>query len=172
MVKKLKSKELLKRLDNLQHMMKHKDSESVYVSVEEWLETTETETETFIEYCKKRTKSKNHDTVVLIDDMILETDMYLDLDCILVLSKDEVSEFVKLTNSSEEFMKKYIEAFEDLYVVKGNGDRVPIMQEAMLKNSSTFVKDFYEQYKVLSVEELVERYKDQRFFEKNRGGKN
>lgn len=170
MVKKLKSKELLKRLDNLQHMMKYKDSESVFVSVEEWIETTGTET--FIEYCEKRMKSKTHDTVILIDDMILESDMYLELDCILVLSKDEVSEFIKLTNSSEEFMKKYIEAFEDLYVIKENGNRIPEMQETILKNSSAFVKDFYEQYKILSVEELVERYKDKRFFSKNRGGIN
>lgn len=166
MVKKLKNKELLKRLDKLQHMMNRKESEPVFVSLKEWLETTETETETFIEYCKKRMKSKTHDIVVLIDDTILETDMYLDLDCILVLSKDEVSEFVNLTNSSEEFMKKYIEAFENLYVVKGNGNRVPIMQESLLNNCNEFINDFYEQYKILSVEELVERYKDQSFLKK------
>lgn len=165
MVKKLKSKELLKRLDNLQHQMKRKDSESVFVSVEEWIETTGTET--FIEYCEKRMKSKSHDTVVLIDDLILQTDMYLDMNCILVLPKDEVSKFIKLTNSSEEFMKKYIEAFEGLYVIKGNGNRVFEIQETILKNSSAFVKDFYEQYKILSVEELVERYKDKRFFSRN-----
>lgn len=165
MVKKLKSKELLKRLDNLQHMMKRKDSESVFVSVEEWIETTGTET--FIEYCEKRMKSKTYDTVVLVDDMILESDMYLELDCILVLSKDEVSEFIKLTNSSEEFMKKYIKAFERLYVVPAENKHSESRQKLILDNSSTFVKDFYEQYKVLSVEELVERYKNQRFFLKN-----
>lgn len=169
-VRNAKNKELLKRLDNLHHLMKHKDSESVFVSVEEWIETTGTET--FIEYCEKRMKSKSHDAVVLIDDMILETDMYLDLSCILVLSKDEVSEFIKLTNSPDEFMKKYIDAFENLYVVKGNGNRVPEMQKSLLSNCNEFINDFYEQYKILSVEELVERYKDQRFFSKNRRGTN
>lgn len=165
MVKKLKSKELLKRLDNLHHMINRKDSESVFVSVQEWIETTGTET--FIEYCEKRMKSKTHDTVILIDDLILETDMYLSLDCILVLSKGDVSEFIKLTNSPEEFMKKYIEAFEKLYVVPVEDKHSESRQKLILDNSSAFVKDFYEQYKVLSVEQLVERYKDQRFFLKN-----
>lgn len=146
-------------------MMNRKDSESVFVSVQEWVETTETET--FIEYCEKRMKSKTHDTVILIDDLILETDMYLNLDCILVLSKDEVSEFIRLTNSPEEFMKKYIEAFEKLYVVPAEYKHSESRQKLILDNSSAFVKDFYEQYKVLSVEQLVERYKDQRFFLKN-----
>lgn len=171
MVKKLKSKELLKRLDNLQHMMKHKDFESVFVSIEEWIASDEDEDENFIEYCERLTNYKTK--TILIDDLILQTNMYLDMNCVFAQSKKFVKELIELSITSEtEFLKKYILAFEDLYVVKGNGNRVSIMQEAMLKNSGAFVKDFYEQYKVLSVEELVERYKDQRFFEKNRGGKN
>lgn len=171
MVKKLKSKELLKRLDNLQHQMKRKDSESVFVSIEKWIASDEDESENFIEYCERLTNYKTG--TVLIDDLILQTDMYLDMNCVFAQSKKFVKELIELSTTSEtEFLKKYILAFEDLYVVKGNGNRVPEMQKSLLSNCNEFINDFYEQYKILSVEELVERYKDQRFFSKNRRGTN
>lgn len=164
-VRKVKNKELLKRLDKLHDMMKFKDSESVFVSIEKWIASDEDESENFIEYCERLTNYKTG--TVLIDDLILQTDMYLDMNCVFAQSKKFVKELIELSTTSEtEFLKKYILAFEDLYVVKGNGNRVPEMQEAILKNSSSFVNDFYEQYKILSVEELVERYKDQSFFNK------
>ena len=160
MVRKLKNNELLKRLDKLQDLMKYKASEPVLVSIQEWLDSTGTDS--FIEYCEKQLHSKSPNSFLLIDDLILETGMYLNLECVMILSKDEVSKFVELAVSSEErFMEEYIEAFERMYVVP---DKELSNQESILKKSGAFVNDFYEQYKVLSVEQLVERYKDQKFF--------
>ena len=165
MVRKSKNKEFLKRLDKIQSEMKQKSSETVLVSVEDWLETTGTET--FVEYCERQLEFKSPGTTVIIDDFILQTDMYLDLKCIVVLSKAEVKKFIELATSSEiDFMKNYIEAFEKLYVVRGDNRFSKNSQESILKYSSSFVKDFYKQYKVLSIEQLVERYKDQSFFKK------
>ena len=165
MVRRSKNKELLKRLDEIQSKMKRKSTETVLVSVEDWLETTGTET--FVEYCEKQLEFKSPGTTVIIDDFILQTDMYLDLKCIVVLSKDEVKKFIKLATSSEiDFMKNYIEAFEKLYVVRGDNRASKNSQESILKYSGSFVKDFYKHYKVLSIEQLVERYKDQSFFKK------
>ena len=158
MVRKLKNKELLKRLDKLQDLMKYKVSEPVLVSIQEWLDSTGTES--FIEYCEKQLHSKSPNSFLLIDDLILETGMYLNLECVMVLSKDEVSKFVELAASSEErFMEEYIEAFERMYVVPDEST-----QESILKKSGAFVNDFFEHYKALSTERLVERYKDQKFF--------
>ena len=158
MVRKLKNKELLKRLDKLQDMINNKASEPVLVNIQEWLDSTGTES--FVEYCEKRLQHKSPNSFLLIDDLILETGMYLNLECVMVLSKDEVSKFVELAASSEErFMEEYIEAFERMYVVPDGST-----QESILKKSGAFINDFFEQHKILSTEQLVERYKDQKFF--------
>lgn len=161
MVRKSSNKEFLNRLTKLQDMLNKNSSFVVLVDIKNWLESDEEET--FIEYCKRLTKNKSE--TVIVDDLILQTDMYLQLDCILVQNRAFVKDLIQLSSVSEvNFMKKYIDAFEDLYVVKGSGNRTPILQKAMLENASDFVKDFYEHYKILPIDELVERYKDQKFF--------
>ena len=45
-----------------------------------------------------------------------------------------------------------------------NALRYDVLADVFSENKCLFYKDFLEHYKVLSIEELVERYKDQRFF--------
>ena len=147
----------------MQSKVNMKSSEPVLVDMEKWLESEHDDEETFIEYCERLTKNKTNN--VIVNELILETDMYLQSDCIFAQSKDFIKQLVESASVSEaEFLKRYIVAFEDLYVVKGTGRKIDILQNSMLNNASDFVKDFYEHYKVLPIDELVERYKDQKFF--------
>ena len=162
MVRKAKNKELLKRLQKLQGIANKKSTQPIVIDLADWLECSDELDEKFVKYCDELTKNKA--CTVLIDTMILQTDMYLDLECICILSRGEIKEFANLAKSSEiEFLKKYISAFENLYVVKGSSKNVLIMQQSLLKQSSKFVQDFFEHYKILSVEELAKRYKDVSF---------
>ena len=156
------NKELYKRLEKLHGMINKKSSEAIVINLADWLEYSDDMDERFVDYCDEITKNKVG--TVLIDTMILQTDMYLELDCICILSRGDIKAFVNLSKTSEiEFLKKYIDAFERLYVIKGNGKNVPIKQKKLIEQSSEFVKDFFEHYKILSIEELVERYKDPKF---------
>ena len=81
-----------------------------------WLESSKKES--FMEYCERIVK--NDVSVVIVDDMVLQTEMYLQFDCIYVQTKEFVKELIQLLSISEtEFLKKYMAAFEDFYSVEG-----------------------------------------------------
>lgn len=207
MVKRATNKELLKRLDKLQSMVKVKSSESVLVVLEDWIESKIDGT--FSDYIESKLKGKAADVTVIIDDMLLETDMYLPCELIFDSTKDVIKKFVKAAGESNEiqFMKMFIELFEEAFDLHDVLDReyymttpklnflhhstyecgrwltdeelrqrhyerelqysasgFDICSEIFTESGSLFYKDFLEHYKILTVEELVERYKDQRFF--------
>lgn len=212
MVKRAVNKDLLKRLDRLQSMVKMKSSESVIIVLEDWIKSKETGK--FSDYIKKSLLNKSDDTTVIIDDMLLETDMYLPCELIFDSTKDVIKKFVKAAGESDEvqFMKLFIELFEEAFDLHDIPDReyymttpklnfmhqsvreggrwltdeelrqrhyeselqhsassFDICSDIFTESGSLFYKDFLEHYKILSVEELVERYKDQRFFHMMKG---
>lgn len=135
---------------------------------------------------------------VILDDMILQTDMYLPTDIILYKGKETIRKFINLAlnHNEEEYMKAYIELFDKEFGIsepdfehwiKGIGEydyRYNNVEEQekynnwlknkyqesfdavknLLAEHDSTLADFFENYKKLSIEELVERYKDKRFF--------
>jgi len=135
---------------------------------------------------------------VILDDMILQTDMYLPTDIILYKGKETIRKFIDLAlnHNEEEYMKAYIELFDKEFGIsepdfehwiKGIGEydyRYNNVEEQekynnwlknkyqesfdavknLLAEHDSTLADFFENYKKLSIEELVERYKDKRFF--------
>ncbi len=206
MVKMTRNKELLKRLEALQVIANRKcSSEVIYIDLEEFLASKFSDFETFF---KEKTKKSSDDTVVIVDDMPLQVNIYLDTDLILSSPKDVILKFFKAAEKNDEieYMKLYIQLFEEAFDLKDipskeyfmtdpslnflNGslfadgkhwteeehrerywemevseiaDKFDVYAEVFAK-MSPFYKDFMEHFKILSVEELVERYKDQRFF--------
>ena len=207
MIKRARNKELLKRLDKLQSIVITKTTEAVIIDLETWLKSKEKGK--FSDYIKRLLANKSDDTTVIIDNMLLETSMYLPCELIYDSPKDVIKKFVKAASESDDiqFMKMFIELFEEafdlhdvpdreyfmttptlnfLHNAHGDGTRFLTDEEARqryyemeLEHSAScfdicsdifteagnlFYKDFLEHFKLLSVEDLVERYKDQRFF--------
>ena len=205
MIKKTRTKELLKRLEALQTVANKKNASVVLIDLEEYMSSSFNNFEDFI---KDKTKKTSDDAVVIIDDMVLQVDVYLDMDLILSSSKDVIAEFIQASehNDEIEYMKLYIQLFEESFDLKNIPSKEHFMTDPsfnFLKNShscngkmmseaecrekfwemevrenaakfdvyaqvfadmSPFYKDFLKHYRILSVGELVERYKDQRFF--------
>lgn len=156
MVKKSTNKELIKRLNKLQCMANRKSSEPVLVNIEKWLESNDEGT--FNDYIEKMLKNKSANVTLIIDDMSLQTDLYIPSDLIYLADKSIVKEFVKAANETDEmqFMKLYVKLFEDLFD--------DTCTDVFLESKLPFYKDFLQHYKVLSFEELIARYKTQKFF--------
>lgn len=207
MIKKAKTKELLKRLDSLQAIANKKSASPVLVSLEEWMKSKEQGT--FCDYINKKLQNKSPDSTVIIDDMILSIDIYLPTQLLFDADKDTVKKFVQAASERDEnlFMELYIQVFEEMFELNDipdkeyymttpilnflhhslwkdgrwltdeelreqhyescladNALRYDVLADVFSENKCLFYKDFLEHYKVLSIEELVERYKDQRFF--------
>lgn len=207
MVKRTRNKELLKRLDKLQSMVITKATEVVIIDFETWFKSKEKGK--FSDYIRRTLANKPDDITVIIDDMLLETSMYLPCELIYDSPKDVIKKFVKAASESDEiqFMKMFIELFEEafdlhdvpdreyfmttptlnfLHNALGDGTRFLTDEEArqqyyerelwssalsfdtcsevFTEAGNLFYKDFLDHFKLLSVEELVERYKDQKFF--------
>lgn len=153
MVKKAKTKELLKRLDNLQAMMNRKSDAVVVATLDDWLESDEEGT--FNDYINRKT-SKMSNATILIDDMIIAIDIYLPTEFLYDIDdKTVMQKFVDATSNEDkkEYMKLYIQVFDEMF------------SDAEISCSEkSFYHDFIEHYKTMSIEKLVERYEDQRFF--------
>ena len=198
---------MMQRLELLQAMADKESSEPVVVGVESWLESKDKGT--FADYIEKQLKNKSSDVTLIIDDLILETGMYIPTDILFDAEKAVVKEFVKAASESDEikFIKLYTELFEELFELGDIPDRnyymttpklscshesqfeggkwltdeelrqkryeqdlrynalsYDVCAEVFSKSNLSFYKDFLDHYKVLPIEQLVERYKDQQFF--------
>ena len=207
MVKRTRNKDLLKRLDKLQSMVITKTGDAVIIDFETWFKSKEKGK--FSDYIRRTLANKPDDITVIIDDMLLETSMYLPCELIYDSPKDVIKKFVKAASESDEiqFMKMFIELFEEAFDLHDVPDREYFMttpelnclhqshfengrwltdeevrqryyerelwssalsfdtcSEVFTEAGNLFYKDFLDHFKILSVEELVERYKDQRFF--------
>lgn len=151
MIKKSR-KELMKRLNDLQGMMNKKTDVVICVSLEDWIEGDFHGT--FNDYINMKVKGLA-DATVLVDDMLLDTPLYVPVEFLFDSEKDIMKALVKAASDSDEkeFMKLYLQVFDEMFADK----------EVKAKNDS-FYQDFMEHYKTLSIEELVERYEDRRFF--------
>lgn len=158
MVKKTVNKELLKRLDRLQSIVNVKSFESIIIGLNDWIESNSDGT--FNDYIESKVKNKSQDVTLIIDDMLLSCDLYIPTDLIFDAEKQTVKEFVKAATESNEirFMELYISLIEEYF-------DLDVLETDIFSNSKMqFYKDFLEHYKILSIDELVERYKDQKFF--------
>ena len=207
MVRKSTTRELLKRLDNLQAMAKMKSSEPVLICLDEWLASNEQGT--FCDYIDMKLQNKSDNVVIIIDDMLISIDIYLPTQLLYYSDKEQVKKFVQATDEADEkrYMEMYIQVFEELFELDDIPDKqyfmttptlnclhhshwsngrwltdeevrerfyekrlaentmkYDVLADVFSESNYLFYKDFLEHYKVLSIEELVERYKDQRFF--------
>lgn len=99
-------------------------------------------------------------TPVIFDNMILECcDMYLPLDIICHQRKEVIKAFIDLSIAEDEigYMELYLDLCSFLFEQEDEKTNAYIASEPVLM-------DIHKNYKALSVEELIERYKDQRFF--------
>lgn len=168
MVKRTRNKELLKRLEALQVIANRKCSETVFIDLKEWVESSDSGR--FINYVCRFLKNKSKDVTLIIDDLILETSMYLDTSILYNENKESIKQFVNFASTKDDisFMKKYIEVFETVFMTDYSSyqdlqEKYDDTKSKLIENND-FFQDFLEHFKMLSVEELVERYKDQRFF--------
>ncbi len=151
MIKKSR-KELLKRLNDLQDMMNRKNDTVIYASLEDWMDSDDQGT--FNDYINKQVKGLA-DATVLVDDMLLDTPLYVPVTFLFDTDKDTMKTLVKAASESDEkeFMKIYIQVFDEMFA-----------DNEIHAKEGSFYQDFMEHYKSLSIEELVERYEDRRFF--------
>lgn len=153
MVRKSTTRELLKRLDNLQAMMQRKSAGVLVISIEEYLASNESGT--FSEYITEKTAGMSDDTKLLIDDMSIAIDLYIPSYPLFETDKNTMQKLVRATGSQDKrrYMEIFVQVFESLF--EGNTEPV---------KDGTFCKDFMEHYKTMSADELVERYENQKFF--------
>ena len=153
MVRKSTTRELLKRLDNLQALMQRKSAGVLVISIEEYLASDESGT--FSEYITEKTAGMSDDTKLLIDDMSIAIDLYIPSYPLFETDKNTMQELVRATGSQDKrrYMEIFVQVFESLF--EGNTEPV---------KDGTFCKDFMEHYKTMSADELVERYENQKFF--------
>lgn len=153
MVKRTATRELLKRLDNIQTLMQRKSVGVLMVSIEEYL--TSDGSGTFSEYITEKTAGMSDDTKLLIDDMSIAIDLYIPSYPLFEADKNTMQELVRATESQDKsrYMEIFIQVFESLF----EGITEPV-------RGGTFCKDFMEHYKTMSVDDLVERYENQKFF--------
>lgn len=151
MIKKSR-KELLKRLNDLQDIMTKKTDSVLCLSLEDWIESDVQGT--FNDYIHSKVKGYA-DATVIVDDMLLDTPLYVPMEFIFDTDKDTLMTFVKAASDSDEkkFMELYIKVFDEMFADKD-----------VKANEGSFYQDFMEHYKTMSIEKLVERYEDQRFF--------
>lgn len=152
MIKKSR-KELLKRLNDLQDIMKKKTDLVLCLSLEDWMKSDDQGT--FYEYIHRKVKGYAEATVI-VDDMLLDTPLYIPVEFLFDTDKDTMKPFVKAALDSDEkqFMELYIKVFDEMFSDKD-----------VKANEGSFYQDFMEHYKSVSIEELVERYEDRRFFQ-------
>lgn len=200
MIKKMSKAKMIQRLENLQSKMQYKTSIPIVLDLEKWINSNN-QSSSFGKYVLNIEK-KNPNAVIIIDDMLLETDMYLPTEIILSEGKETIKRFIDLAlNHSEvDYMKAYIELFNEQFGIdepdcswkypgstrrfdgerwstdeeekqrcfnlerKKHADSIEVTRNVL--KESPVILDFFDHYKKLTVEEMVERYKDQRFFRK------
>ena len=162
MIKKINTSRMIQRLEKLQSKVESKTSFPIVLDLENWIDSDDLSS-SFGEYALK-VEDKNPKATIILDNMAVQTDMYVDTGLILNSDKETIKSFVNLAIQDDEveYMKAYIELFHTWMAV----DEFEIVREVISELSTPFYLDFFNHYKKLSVEELVERYKDQRFFEK------
>lgn len=203
----IKSKKayISKILNRLQTHFDTKDSYPVIISLDEWLNSDD-QSLSFADYVK-RVNNKHPNATILVDYMILETNLNVDDDIILTASKETIQMFVDIAKQNDElkYMQEYIKLFDgwadiddlepkeeyikrlsfyDDRTIFINGRylskqecmdmsyqntveryelRVQTMREVLSEASTPFYLDFFDHYKNLSVDELIERYKNNNF---------
>lgn len=166
MIKKATTKELLKKLNNLQVMVNKRTDQPILISLKEWMESSYSGT--FGSYINIKLKNIESDVTLIIDDMLLETNMYLDTTILFYENKESFKKLLEYASNGNDiaFMEKYIEVFQGFFEQDMGYDDLCKKADSCrinLINKNPFLKDFFNHYRVLSIEELVERYKDQRF---------
>lgn len=207
MIKKINKIQMIKRLEHLHSKVESKTSIPMIIDLEKWLNSDD-KSSSFDEYVLEIQK-KNPNTTIIIDDMILQTNMYIDIGLILNSDRQTLKLFVSLAKQEDEiqYMKSYTELFHswmginDLepkeetikklnhyhdkscfvngrYLtveeqieehlrnkVKHYEMKIQVAREVLSELSNPFYLDFFDHYKKLTVEELIERYKEQSFFD-------
>lgn len=153
MVRKSATRELLKRLDNIQALMQRKSTGVLLVSIKEYLASDASGT--FSEYITEKTAGMSDDTRLLIDDMSIGIDIYIPSYPLFEVDKNTMQELVRATESQDK--RRYMEIFKQTFESLFKGITEPA-------KDGSFFKDFMEHYKTMSVDDLVERYENQRFF--------
>lgn len=150
---------MIQRLELLQAKVESKTSIPIVLDLETWLDSDD-QCSSFGRYALN-CGNKNPNARIIIDDMAIQTDMYIETGLILDSDKETIRSFVNLAIQDDEvqYMKAYIELFQTWMAVD------EIHRKVLSELSTPFYLDFFDHYKELSVEELIERYKDQRFFE-------
>lgn len=205
MIKRISNTKMLQKLEELQSKVKNKTGIPVVLDLEQWL-CSDDKTSSFSKYVSNY-QAKNPNAQIIIDDMAVQTEMYIDTGLILDSDKETIKSFISLASDGNElpYMKSFISLFDKVCVIdeppdyqdclkwascsrEFNGERwlsdeevatknlkrskqqfedeIQIVREVFSELSTPFYLDFFDHYKVSSIEELIERYKDQRFFEK------
>lgn len=93
---------------------------------------------------------------MILDDMLMNCDIYLPTLWIYLEGKNTVKRFIDIIASGDEieYMNEYKDLFDQCF---GESETDVLSKEPVLL-------DFFHHYKILTNDELLERYKDQRFF--------
>lgn len=162
MIKIKNTTQVLKRLEQLQEKLHFKDTTPIVLDLEKWLNSTD-EHISFADYVMKLAK-KFPDTQIIIDDMSIQSDMYLNTDLILDANRETIQLFVNHSEQGNEV--EYVTEFIKLFNAWMDSMKGTESVEKVLSGMDDyFYLDFFRHYKQFTVEELVDRYKDQRFFE-------
>jgi hypothetical protein len=207
MIRKRNTTMIIKKLKQLEFKVQIKNSIPMVFSLEHWLKSDD-ESPSFGDYVMHY-EEKHPNASIIIDDILLQTGMYIDTGLILNADRETLQLFVNLAmqGNEVEYMKEFIKLFRDWmgvddlepkseHIKKLNfytdqslyiGDRyltreeclersyqheteryeihIEVAREVLSESSNPFFLDFFDHYKKLTVEELVERYKDVRFLE-------
>lgn len=161
MIKRKNTTQVLKRLEQLKEKLHFKNTTPIVLDLEKWLTSSDEHT-SFADYVMKLAK-EFPDTQIIIDDMPIQSDMYINTDLILDANREIIQSFVKHSEQDNEveYMTEFIKLFNSwMDSMKGTEP----MEKVVSGMDDPFYLDFSRHYKQLTVEELVDRYKDQRFF--------
>lgn len=99
-------------------------------------------------------------TVLMIDDIILSPDLYLPLEPILYcVDSVERKQFIDAALTPKEWLPLYINLIQRLLVLAAEQPNIPLPGF-----DAPALQDLLANYNSMSVEQLIERYKDQKWF--------
>lgn len=157
MKKVLADLKVLKEIKESQNCLQH----PLVLDVVDWVEKPN-EFDTFIDLLENIHKQNRNNVTIIIDSLMLAPDgLYLPEDIILTQKREVVKRFLDLAEDEIGYMKQYL----DLCFFFFEQDDEEI--QSYIK-SEPVLMDIQENYKKLTIEEMVERYKDQRFFKGNK----
>ncbi|MNW61327.1 hypothetical protein D3C74_393770 [compost metagenome] len=137
--------------------MKNQKLIPIIIDLDDWLKSDDA-SESFADYVSMIADKPNV-TTLIINSLILEVEMYLPTDIIYTQTKECIQAFADIAMSGNEieFMRMYL----DLCIYHFNlNDK----ESKTYIDSNLTLSDIRDNYNVLSIQELVERYKDKKFF--------